>query len=283
MLWCLHVSPKSTSARVQHVPVGKRHLEGTKVAAFPSPRAPHEDQPGSATDWRSPKSVDQGDDGRLPSEIGNRPRDTAEWTMVLRYDDLRSATVVVCSGYARSWNRLRSAALLDSARFCDFLMASCLSPTRKSRRHNQEDAWWRSSRWRPEPLPILRTGVSRRSRETAAISRSWTAARGCRAGRWQSALSAFQTVHGRHNPADHEVLSFALAGCGRRCAITFFWLLVVDTFYTLHLGSLQMADIFLARPQGLWASLRYPVCWGQRRVSSRHRDGVSNSRFSEQQ
>ena len=33
------------------------------------------------------------------------------------------------------------------------------------------------------------------------------------------------------------------------------------------------------RPCGLWASMRHPVSLGERRVSSRHRDGVTSSRF----
>ena len=41
----------------------KDHLEDTKVAVFPSLRAPQDDQSGSAADWRSPKSGDQEDDG----------------------------------------------------------------------------------------------------------------------------------------------------------------------------------------------------------------------------
>ena len=42
----------------------KDHLEGTKVAVFPSLCAPQEDQSGSAADWRSQASDDQEDDGR---------------------------------------------------------------------------------------------------------------------------------------------------------------------------------------------------------------------------
>ena len=42
--------------------------------------APQKDQSGSAAGWRLPKSSDQEDDGRLPSDKGNRPRDKAEWT-----------------------------------------------------------------------------------------------------------------------------------------------------------------------------------------------------------
>ena len=37
--------------------------------------APQKDQSGSAADWRPPKSGDREDDGRVPSDRGNRPRE----------------------------------------------------------------------------------------------------------------------------------------------------------------------------------------------------------------
>ena len=76
-------------------------------AVFPRYCAPQEDQSGSAADWRPPKSGDQEDDDRLPSDKGNRPRDRAAWTMVLRHGHVRSARVVVLV-YARSENHPRS-------------------------------------------------------------------------------------------------------------------------------------------------------------------------------
>ena len=42
----------------------KDHLEGTKVAVFPSLCAPREDQSGSAADWQPPRNGDQEDVGR---------------------------------------------------------------------------------------------------------------------------------------------------------------------------------------------------------------------------
>ena len=68
------------------------------MAVFPSLCAPQQDQSGSAADWRSPKSGDQEDDGRLPSDKLNRPRDRAEWTTVFRFGHLQSAPVVVGGG-----------------------------------------------------------------------------------------------------------------------------------------------------------------------------------------
>ena len=79
-----------------------RHLE----AVFPRCCAPQEDQSGSAADWRPPKSGE-----------GNRPRDRAEWTMVLSCGHLRSAPVVVGVGLHTGWRppALR-ASLSDSTR-----------------------------------------------------------------------------------------------------------------------------------------------------------------------
>ena len=58
----------------------KDHLEGTKVAVFPSLCAPQKDQSGSAADWRPPKSGDQEDDGRpgYPKR-SRRPSDGRWW------------------------------------------------------------------------------------------------------------------------------------------------------------------------------------------------------------
>ena len=44
--------------------LAKDHLEGIKVAVFPSLCTLQEDQSDSAPDWRSPESDDQEDDGR---------------------------------------------------------------------------------------------------------------------------------------------------------------------------------------------------------------------------
>ena len=43
----------------------KDHLEGTNSAVSPASAPREKDQSGSAADWRSPKSGDQEDDGRL--------------------------------------------------------------------------------------------------------------------------------------------------------------------------------------------------------------------------
>ena len=74
------------------------------------------------SDWRPPKSDDQGDDGRpdYPKRSGD-PLRRAEWMTVYRYGHLRSAPVVVDAGYARSGNRLHS-------------LQPCVNSTRQSRR-----------------------------------------------------------------------------------------------------------------------------------------------------
>ena len=86
--------------------------------------------------------------------------------------------------------------------------------------------------------------------------------------------------------------SHALAGCGRRCATLSRWTgslcaadstarhLASQTHRGLNLvfGSDSRLRISL-RPRGLRASMRHPVCTGQRGVSTRHRDGVTSSCF----
>ena len=71
-----HQSAKVSSMCLQP----KDHLEGTKVAVFPSLCAPQKDQSCSAADWRSPKVDDQEDDGRpgYPRRSG-QPRDGRWW------------------------------------------------------------------------------------------------------------------------------------------------------------------------------------------------------------
>ena len=63
----------------------KDHLEGTKVAVFPSLCAPQKDQSGSAADWRPPTSVGQEGDGRpgYPRRSG-RPRETSKSSVWVR-------------------------------------------------------------------------------------------------------------------------------------------------------------------------------------------------------
>ena len=78
--WCLHVSLKFTSAH-QCPACAFGQKTTLRAPRWRSPRAsaPHKkDQSGSAADWRSPKSGDQGDDGRpgYPKR-SRRPRDTS--------------------------------------------------------------------------------------------------------------------------------------------------------------------------------------------------------------
>ena len=72
----IHVSSPVSSMCLR----AKDHLEGTKVAEFPSLCAAPEVQPGSAADWRSPRSGDQEDDGRpgYPKR-SRRPRHGRWW------------------------------------------------------------------------------------------------------------------------------------------------------------------------------------------------------------
>ena len=68
----VHISSKVSSTCLR----AKDHLEGTKVAVFPSLCAAQKVQTGSAADWRSPKSGDQEDDGR-PSNPKRKRRPSA--------------------------------------------------------------------------------------------------------------------------------------------------------------------------------------------------------------
>ena len=118
---------------------GQNHM---RTAAWRSSRGtstPQEDQSCSAADWRPPKSGDQEDDGRLPSDKGNQPRTFAESTLVLRYDHLQSAPVVVLV-YARSENHPRSLQHCCSpcASRGASSMAYCLSTT--AHRHPQSQS-----------------------------------------------------------------------------------------------------------------------------------------------
>ena len=96
MHWYRVCTSIGTVATWDTSPVNVRPLQ-CDLSASQSPGTAHQkkDQSGSAADWRPPKSGDQEDDGWFPSDKGNRPRDRAEWTMVLRYGHLRSAPVLV--------------------------------------------------------------------------------------------------------------------------------------------------------------------------------------------
>ena len=119
----------------------KDHLEGTKVAVFPRNCAEQKVQTSSAAAHRRVATRKTTGDLATRRGAGDRER-RAEWMTVL-HGHLRSAPVVVDAGYARSGNRLYSLQPCRSPRASlgASSMASCLSPTSKSRRHYQEGAW----------------------------------------------------------------------------------------------------------------------------------------------
>ena len=67
------------------------------MAVSPRYCAPQEDQSGCAADRRPPKSGDQGDDGRCPSDEGNRPRDS--WVD----NGVALRPPLVCTGRGGRW------------------------------------------------------------------------------------------------------------------------------------------------------------------------------------
>ena len=133
------------------------------------------------------------------------------------YGHLRSASVVVDDGVRTEWEppTLR-AALCHSTRFSDSLMASCLSPTSKSRRQNQEDA--RLFVPGPLQLTVLHAQKCPEGRERLPRDPDHGEPREV-AGVVDRSLPVFAfslPLLGRSR------LIFALARCGRRGAITFF-------------------------------------------------------------
>ena len=96
--YACHRSPSSAQPVSSMCLRAKRPPEDTRWRSSRASAAPQKDQSGSAADWPPPKSGDQEDDGRLPSDEGNRPSARAEWTVALRYGHFRSAPVVVCGG-----------------------------------------------------------------------------------------------------------------------------------------------------------------------------------------
>ena len=117
----IHISSPVSSMCLR----AKDHLEGTKVAVFPSLCAPHEDQSGNAADSRSPKS------GDLATRRGaGDPERRAEWTTVLRYGHLRSAPVVVDAASTQGVGTAYTPCIfidLHAPLLGASLMASCLS------------------------------------------------------------------------------------------------------------------------------------------------------------
>ena len=77
--------------------------------------------------------------------------------------------------------------------------------------------------------------------------------------------------------ADRLLFCLALAGCGRRCAILSRWTAQLDISHR-HSSWSRLCLAYDSRlrtsprPRGLWASMRHPVCIGQKGVSSRHRE-----------
>ena len=128
--------------------LAKDHLEGTKVAVFPRYGAENKVQTGSAAAGGHRGVATRKTTGDLATRRGaGDPETRAEWTTVLRYGHLRSAPVVVDAGYAGVGTAYTPCSLVDlHAPFQGAsLMASCLSPTSKSRRHYQEGAWLKGS------------------------------------------------------------------------------------------------------------------------------------------
>ena len=98
-----HHSPPQLT-RVRACACGKKdHLEDTRWRSSRG-TAPHKKTSLAAQRTGSHRRVaTRKDDGRLPSDKGNRPRDRAEWTKVLRYGHLLSAPVVVDAGSRTEW------------------------------------------------------------------------------------------------------------------------------------------------------------------------------------
>ena len=177
---------------------------------------PHESPVRQRSGLAATEECDQEDDGRSPSDKGNRPRDRAEWTMVLRYGRLHRSWWTLF--YTRSGNRLHSAhpcvnSTRPTWRVLDDLFPL---PARIRVRCSQSDVDEKFlGVWRQIMnvlLPLRAVGV-------AAVlsyfqtSPSWV--------HWELTgrviVASCCTVLG----IDRCPLAYALAGCGRRCATLF--------------------------------------------------------------
>ena len=127
-----------------------RHQE----AVFPRYCAPQKVKTGSAAAGGHRRVATRKTTGGNPATKGTDPERRAEWMTVSRHGHLQSAPVVVCSDVRTEWEPpALSAALLDSTR---------VGTTKKMRGGEVLDS-------APSPFLVLHTGVSRRSREIAAM------------------------------------------------------------------------------------------------------------------
>ena len=159
------------------------------------------------------------------------PETRAEWMKVLRYGHLRSAPVVVDVGYARSGNRLHSLQPCRSPRASlgASSMASCLSVDAQTRRCDPTRSLFRKFTWSAErsisPAHLCPHGLWASLRHPAQ-RRVVQSAEGLEGSSDPVHLSGMYRKMTRRSRRSREFAGFyrfppifALAGCGRRCAV----------------------------------------------------------------